>query len=167
MIRSYKNYHPQLHEGVFLAETATVIGNVTLEEGVNVWYSAVIRGDEGSIRVGKNSNVQDNATLHTAPDLPLVIGENVTVGHNAIVHGCTVGDNTMIGMGSCILNGAVVGKNCLIGAGALVKEGQIIPDGSLCVGVPAKVIRSVDEAQMEKIRANARAYVALAKEYGE
>ncbi len=167
MIRSYQGKKPTLAQDAFVAENAVLIGNVTLEKGANIWYGAVLRGDENSIVIGENSNVQDNATVHVAKAHPVVLGKNVTVGHNAIVHGCTVGDGTMIGMGACVLNGAVIGKGCLIGAGALIKEGQVIPDGSLCVGVPAKVIRQLDEAGKEKILANAALYVSLAKEYEE
>lgn len=165
MIRSYRNQKPVIAESAFLAESAVVIGNVTLAEEANIWYGAVLRGDEGSITVGKRTNIQDNATVHTAKDFPVVLGEDITVGHNAVVHGCTVGDGTMIGMGAVVLNGAVIGKGCLIAAGALVKEGAVIPDGSLCVGVPAKIIRELDEAGKEKILDNAAMYVALAKEY--
>ncbi|MBQ3074846.1 MAG: gamma carbonic anhydrase family protein [Clostridia bacterium] len=167
MKRSYQGKNPVLAEEVFVAENAVLIGDVTLENGANVWYGAVLRGDENSIFIGENTNVQDNATVHVAKDHPVVLGKNVTVGHNAIVHGCTVGDGTMIGMGACVLNGAVIGKGCLIGAGALIKEGQIIPDGSLCVGVPAKIVRELDDAGKAKILANAAMYVSLAKEYGE
>lgn len=165
MIRSYKGKKPILGKDVFLAENAVVIGEVTLGERANIWYGAVLRGDEGSIVVGENSNIQDNATLHTGKEHPVTVGKNVTVGHNAIVHGCTVGDDTMIGMGACVLNGAVIGEGCIVGAGALVKEGQVIPAHSLCVGVPAKVVRELDEAAREKILENARMYVSLAKEY--
>lgn len=165
MIRSYNGKTPRLGKDVFLAENATVIGDVELCDRANIWYGAVLRGDEGAIFVGTDSNVQDNATLHTGKEFPVVLGKGVTVGHNAIVHGCTVGDDTMIGMGACVLNGAVIGKGCIIGAGALVKEGQQIPDYSLCVGVPAKIIRTLDEAAVEGVRANAAEYVRLAAEY--
>ena len=167
MIRSYKGKKPVIGKDVFVAENAVLIGEVTLGDQANIWYSAVLRADEGSIVVGEGSNVQDNATLHTAKDFPVVVGKRVTIGHNAIVHGCTVGDDTMIGMGACVLNGAVVGKGCLIGAGALVKEGQVIPDYSLCVGVPAKVVRTLDEKGVEGIVKNAEMYVELGKEYME
>ncbi len=167
MIRSYQNETPEIAEEVFLAETSAVIGKVKLEKGANIWYGAVLRGDEAEIRIGENSNIQDNAVVHTAKDFPVSIGKNVTVGHGAIVHGCTVGDDSMIGMGAIVLNGAVIGKGCLIGAGALVKEGAVIPDHSLCVGVPAKVVREMDEKGIEKIRANAEMYVSLGKEYQE
>lgn len=167
MIRSYKGKKPVIGKEVFVAENAVLIGEVKLCDQANIWYSAVLRADEGSITVGEGSNVQDNATLHTAKDFPVVVGKHVTIGHNAIVHGCTVGDDTMIGMGACVLNGAVIGKGCLIGAGALVKEGQVIPDFSLCVGVPAKVVRTLDEKGAKGIVKNAEMYVELGKEYME
>ena len=165
MIRSYQGKTPVIHEDAFIAETAVLIGDVTVKAGASIWYGAVLRGDEGAIVVEENANVQDNATVHTAMHLPCVIGKNVTVGHNAIVHGCTVGENSMVGMGSVILNGAQVGADCLIGAGALVKEGAQIPDGSLVVGVPAKVLRELTEEQKQHIRENGEMYAALAEEY--
>lgn len=154
-----------IHETAFVAETAVLIGDVTVKAGASIWYGAVLRGDEGPIVVEENANVQDNATVHTANHLPCRIGKNVTVGHNAIVHGCLVGENAMIGMGSVILNGAVIGKECLIGAGALVKEGAEIPEGSLVVGVPAKVVRPLSEEQIKGIRENGEMYASLAEEY--
>jgi len=163
IIRKYQGKTPVIPESVFVAENAAVIGNVVLGENVNVWYGAVIRGDEDSIVVGENTNVQDNASLHVCPGHPLNVGKNVTIGHNAIVHGCTVGDDSMIGMGACVLNGAVIGTGCLVAAGALVKEGQVIPDYSLCVGVPAKIVRTIDQAQRDKVRHNAEKYVVLAQ----
>lgn len=165
MVRDFLDKKPQIPESVFLAETCAVIGDVVLGERVNVWYGAVIRGDEGSIEIGDDTNVQDNATLHTSPGLAMKIGKSVTVGHNAVVHGCTVGDGTTVGMGAIVLNGAKVGAGCIIGAGALVKEGQEIPDGALCVGVPAKVVRILDEKQRETFIQNAAIYVHLAEEY--
>ena len=150
-------------EEILICEGASVVGDVTLSKGVSVWYNATLRGDEGAIVVGENTNIQDGAVLHEETH----VGAGCTIGHNAIVHGCTVGDGTMIGMGACVLNGAVIGKGCLIGAGALIKEGQVIPDGSLCVGVPAKVVRELDDAGKEKILANAALYVSLAAEYKE
>ncbi len=165
MIRSYQNKTPVIAPDVFLAESAAVIGDVTLASGVNVWYGAVIRGDEDRIEVGERSNVQDNATLHVGKGFPIRIGTGVTVGHNAVVHGCTVGDDTLIGMGAVVLNGAVIGKGCIIGAGALIKENSVIPDRSLCVGVPAKIIRTLDESAVEGTRKNAAVYCELASEY--
>ena len=147
----------------FLADGAVVVGDVTLGENVGIWYNAVVRGDTNSIVIGKNTNVQDNATLHTDKDYKLHIGEGVTIGHNAVVHGCTVGDNTVIGMGSILLSGAVVGKNCIIGAGALVTGKMNIPDGSLVMGSPAKVVRPLLNHEIETNRENAEHYVELMK----
>ena len=165
MIRAFRDKKPNIAERVFLAENCAVIGDVTLHKNVSLWYGAVLRADEDAIEVGENSNVQDNATLHTAKGHPVIIGKNVTVGHNAIVHGCTVGDGSLIGMGACVLNGAVIGKECLIGAGALVLENTVIPDGSLCVGAPAKVIRTLSEEARRGMLENAAEYVRLAKDH--
>lgn len=165
MIRHYRDKYPVIHESVFLAENCTVIGEVTLEKDVNIWYNTVLRADEAPISIGENTNIQDNSTVHTCPKFPCSIGKNVTVGHNAIVHGCTVGDDCMIGMGAIVLNGAVIGKGSLVAAGAVIKEGDVIPEYSLCVGVPAKVVRTIDEAQRKKILNNAAMYVGLGQEY--
>lgn len=148
---------------VYLADGAVVVGDVTLGENVGIWYNAVVRGDTNSIAIGNNTNVQDNATLHTDKDYKLQIGEGVTIGHNAVVHGCFVGDNTVIGMGSIILSGAIIGKNCIIGAGALVTGKMNIPDGSLVMGSPAKVVRPLMEHEIEQNRENAVHYVELMK----
>ncbi len=165
MIRKYKHHTPVIHPSAFIAENATVIGRVVLGEDTSVWYGAVLRGDEASITIGKGSNVQDNATLHGNDPCNVVLGEYVTVGHNAIVHGCTVGDDTLVGMGATILNGAVIGSHCIIGAGALVKENEVIPDYSLVVGVPAKIVRTLTPEQTAKIRKNADDYIGLAKDF--
>ena len=166
MIKRYLDQEPVIAPNAFVAENAVIIGRVVLAEQVNVWYGAVIRGDENRIEIGTGSNVQDNATLHVGHTFPLTVGKNVTIGHNAVVHGCTVGDDTLIGMGAVVLNGAVIGKGCIIGAGALIKENEVIPDYSLCVGVPAKVIRTLDEKAAEGIRKNAEIYRSLARDYG-
>ena len=159
MMFSFGGKMPRDEGAVFVAANATVLGDVTLGRGVNIWYGAVLRADEGALILGKNSNVQDNAVLHCDPGGQVVLGKNVTVGHSAIVHGCTVGDNSLIGMHATILNHAVVGKNCIIGAGALVPEGMVIPDGSVAVGVPAKIIKQVTPAQAEASVRNAAHYV--------
>ena len=159
MMLSFGGKMPRDEGAVFVAANATVLGDVTLGRGVNIWYGAVLRADEGALILGENSNVQDNAVLHCDPGGQVVLGKNVTVGHSAIVHGCTVGDNSLIGMHATILNHAVVGKNCIIGAGALVPEGMVIPDGSVAVGVPAKIIKQVTPAQAEASVRNAAHYV--------
>lgn len=167
MIRSYKNKHPEIAEDVYISSNATVIGDVTLEKGSSVWFHTVIRGDKDHIHIGEDSNIQDNCTLHTDPHHLLTIGKRVSVGHNAVLHGCTVEDESLIGMGAIVLNGAHIGKHCLIAAGALVKEGQVIPDNSLAVGCPAKVIRTLQDKQQNDIVENAKHYAELAKEYKE
>ena len=148
-------------EQVLICPGAMVSGEVTLDKGVNVWYNAVIRGDDGAIHVGEGTNIQDNAVLHEE----LTIGKGCTVGHSAIVHGCTVGDNTLIGMGAILLNGAKVGSNCIVGAGALVTGKMDAPDGSMILGSPAKVVRQLTEAEIESNRKSAQGYLASAQQY--
>lgn len=148
---------------IFLAPGAQVIGNVNIGENVGIWYNAVVRGDMEGITIGDNTNVQDNCTLHTGNGFALTIGNGVTIGHNAIVHGCTVGDNTVIGMGSILLNGAKVGKNCIIGAGSLVTGKMVIPDNSMAFGNPAKIIRNLTEEEIKANKENAKEYVELMK----
>lgn len=142
----------------FIAENATVIGSVILENQTSIWFNAVIRGDNDTITVGENSNIQDGAVLHTDPGVPLTIGKGVTIGHQAMLHGCTVGDNSLIGINAVVLNGATIGRNCIVGANALVTEGKTIPDNSLVVGSPAKVIRTLDEQSHDLLRLNAKVY---------
>ena len=147
----------------FAAENATIAGSVRLEKNSSVWYGAVLRADTGCITIGENSNVQDNAVLHTGPGLDVTIGRGVSIGHGAIVHGCTVGDNCLIGMHATILNGAVIGAGSLIAAGALVPEKMVVPAGSLVIGVPGKVVRPVSAAQAAGIKANEEEYLELAR----
>ncbi len=143
----------------FIADSASVIGNVVLENNVSIWFSAVARGDIEQIYVGENTNVQDGAVLHTDHDAPLHIGANVTVGHQATLHGCTVGEGSLIAIQAVLLNRCVIGKNCLIGAGALVPEGKVIPDGVLVLGSPGKVIRPLTEEEIAGMHANTARYV--------
>ena len=150
---------PRDEGAVFVAPNATVLGDVVLGPGSSVWYGAVLRGDDGTLTLGENTNVQDNAVLHCDPGGAVTLGKNVTVGHCALVHGCTVGDGSLIGMHATLLNHCVVGKNCIIGAGALVPEGKIIPDDSLVVGVPGKIIKQVSPEQAAANLANAAHYV--------
>lgn len=150
---------PQIDETAWIAPNATVAGRVRLESEVSVWYSAVLRGDMDEITVGARSNIQDGCVLHADPGFPCTVGEGVSVGHNAILHGCTVGDDVLIGMGATVLNGAVIGEGSLIAANALVPEGAQIPPGSLVAGVPGKVRRELSEAERDHIRLNAAAYL--------
>ena len=149
----------------WIAPNAVVLGNVIIEKNASVWFGAILRGDNDPILVGENSNVQDGSVLHTDLGSPLSIGRDVTIGHMAMLHGCTVGDNSLIGIGAVVLNGARIGRNCLIGARALITEGKEIPDNSLVVGSPGKVIRSLDEAAAEGIRLSAAHYVENWKRY--
>ena len=142
----------------WVAPSADLIGNVTLKSGASFWYGAVARGDNEPIVIGEGSNVQEHSMLHTDPGFPLTIGKNCTIGHRAIIHGCTIGDNSLVGMGAIILNGAKIGNNCLIGAGALVSEGKEIPDGSLVLGMPGKVVRELDEVAKATLQKSAEVY---------
>jgi carbonic anhydrase/acetyltransferase-like protein (isoleucine patch superfamily) len=166
-VYSLGDRHPSVDPSAWVAPDASVIGTVTLGARASVWFGAVLRGDTEGIAVGDGSNVQDNAVLHTDAGFPLTIGRDCTVGHKAILHGCTIGDETLIGMGAIVLNGARIGRNCLIGAGALVTEGKEIPDGSLVMGMPAKVVRPLDEAAIAGLRASARGYRERAALYRE
>ena len=148
-------------ENVLICEGARVAGDVTLGKGVSVWYNAVLRGDEGAITVGENTNIQDGAVMHEET----VVGRGCTIGHNALVHGCTMGDNVLIGMGAVVLNGAKIGDNCIVGAGALVTGKMDAPAGSMILGSPAKVVRPLTEAEIESNRASARGYLHAAEQY--
>lgn len=150
---------PTIKENVFVAPGAVVYGDVTLHEGVNVWFHAVIRAEEGKIVVGEGSNVQDGCVIHVDKGTEVNIGTDVTIGHNAIVHGCTVGDNTIVGMGAIVMNHAVIGKNCLVAAGALVTEHTVIPDNSLVMGSPARIKRALTPEEIAHNRYNAEHYV--------
>lgn len=156
---------PQLGAGAWVADNATVIGDVILGDDASVWFGTVIRGDTDTIRIGARTNVQDSSVLHADLGVPLTIGENVTVGHQVMLHGCTIGDNTLIGIQAVVLNNARIGSNCIVGAGAVVTEGKEFPDNSLIVGAPAKVIRQLDAAAVEKLLANADHYVGNARRY--
>ena len=150
---------------IFIAENATVIGDVTLADDVNIWFGAVVRADRDLIAVGAGSNIQDNAVVHTTPGFPVRIGAGVSVGHGAILHGCTIEDDVLVGMGAVVLNGAVVGTGSIIGAGAVVTEGKEIPPRARALGAPGKVVRETTPEQQEKIVHNARENIKLAGEY--
>lgn len=150
-----------MEKQTYLAPGAHIVGDVTLGNDVSIWYNAVVRGDTGSIFIGDGSNVQDNCTLHTDTGHSIHIGRGVSIGHNAVVHGCSVGDNTVVGMGSILLSGSVVGRNCIIGAGALVTGKMKIPDNSIVVGNPARVLRQMSEEEIAANRKNAAHYLDL------
>ncbi len=156
---------PQLADSAWVADSAQVMGQVTLAEDSSVWFGTVIRGDTESIRIGQGSNIQDLSVLHADVGMPLVVGDHVTVGHQVMLHGCTIGDGSLIGIGAVVLNGAKIGKNCLVGASALVTEGREFPDGSMIIGSPAKVVRQLTPEQIAGLRASAEHYVDNARRY--
>ena len=156
---------PRVAEGAWIADSAQVMGNVELAADVSVWFGTVIRGDTEVIRIGRGSNIQDGSVLHADIGKPLEIGENVTVGHKVMLHGCTIGDESLIGIGAIVLNGAKIGKNCLVGAGSLVTEGTEFPDGSMILGSPAKAVRALSADQIEGLRGIARHYVDNARQF--
>ncbi len=167
MIKPFKGKEPIIDKSCFLAETANIIGDVTVGRNSSIWYNVVIRGDMDYIKIGENTNIQDNAVVHNAREVPTIIGDNVTVGHNAMIHACTVGNNTLIGMGAIILNNAEIGQETIIGAGAIVTQGKKIPSGVLALGSPARVIRELTKDEKEDLKNSAIDYVKLAKDHME
>ena len=165
MIWALDGIAPELADDVWVAPDAQVMGKVVMAAGSSAWFGAVLRGDNDPITVGEGSNLQEHVVCHTDPGSPVVIGAYVTVGHKAMIHGCEIGDGSLIGMGATILNGAKIGKACLIGAGALVTEGKVIPDGSLVMGAPGKVVRVLDAAAQERLLDSARRYRANAARF--
>ncbi len=163
----YNGHKPQFtdRESNWIAPDATLIGKLVVGENANFWFGAVLRGDNEPIAVDKDTNVQEHCVLHTDMGFPLTVGAGCTIGHGAILHGCTIGDNTLIGMGAIVLNGAKIGRNCIVGAGALVTEGKEFPDNSLIVGSPARVQRELDGAAAEKLKASAQHYVEKGHSY--
>lgn len=160
-----KDKAPEVHPSAYVAESADVIGHVILSEGSSVWSQAAIRGDNETIRIGERSNVQEGAVLHTDLGYPLTIGTDVTVGHQAMLHGCTIGDGSLVGIQAVVLNGAVIGRNSLVAAGALVTEGKIFEDGMLIMGSPAKAVRPLNETDIARMQLGAALYVSKAGEY--
>jgi carbonic anhydrase/acetyltransferase-like protein (isoleucine patch superfamily) len=156
---------PRLAAGAWVADSAQVIGDVELGIDASVWFGAILRGDNEPLRIGKGSNVQDGCVIHSDPGFPVTVGENVTVGHQVMLHGCTVGDGSLIGIQAVVLNGAKIGKHCLVGAGALVTEGKEFPDGSMILGSPAKVVRQLTPEQLDGLRRAAAQYVEKARRY--
>ncbi len=158
---------PQVHAQAWVAPSAQVMGQVSVGAGASIWFGTVVRGDTERITIGADSNIQDASVLHADAGQPLVIGERVTVGHQAMLHGCTVGDESLIGIGAIVLNGAKIGKNCLVGAGALVTEGKEFPDGSMILGSPAKVVRQLTPEQIEGLRQSAQHYKTNAQRFAK
>jgi carbonic anhydrase/acetyltransferase-like protein (isoleucine patch superfamily) len=155
----------ECHAQSWVAPSAVLVGNVKLEAGASVWFNTVLRGDNELIHIGENSNVQDGTVMHTDMGFPLTLGKGVTIGHNAMLHGCTIGDYSLVGINAVVLNGAKIGKNCLIGANALIPEGKVIPDGSLVMGSPGKVVRELTAQQIKMLEAGAAHYVHNAQRY--
>lgn len=149
----------------WVADSAVVIGDVVLEDEASVWFGAVVRGDNDRIHIGRGSNVQDGSVLHVDPGIPLTLGAEVSIGHLVMLHGCAIGDGTLVGIGSVVLNGAVIGENCLIGANALITEGKVIPPRSVVMGSPGKVVRELSDADLERIRMPARSYINRMRAY--
>jgi carbonic anhydrase/acetyltransferase-like protein (isoleucine patch superfamily) len=158
---------PTVHDSAFVAENAAVIGKVVLEENTSVWFGATLRGDNEPITIRAGSNVQESAVLHTDPGCPLVVEPNVTIGHQAMLHGCTIGEGSLVGIQAVVLNRAVIGRNCLVGAGAVVTEGKVFPDNSLILGAPAKVVRTLSEEDVARLHLAAQSYVARRTLYKE
>ena len=158
---------PELAESAWVAEGAQVMGNVRMAADASVWFGSVVRGDTETISIGEGSNIQDGSVLHADHGKPLTVGKHVTVGHQVMLHGCTIGDESLIGIGAVVLNGAVIGKNCLVGARALVTEGKTFPDGSMILGSPAKVVRQLSPEEIEGLRRSAQHYVDNAKRFAK
>ncbi|MCD6122581.1 MAG: gamma carbonic anhydrase family protein [Spirochaetales bacterium] len=164
MIYPYNEKKPEVKEAIFIAENSTITGEVILKKNVSIWFGAVLRADIAPITVGEGSNIQDNAVVHVDYGSPAVIGNYVTIGHSAVIHGCIIGDTCIVGMGAVVLSGAVIGANCIIGAGTLVTENKVFPDNSLIVGVPARAVRALKEDDISKIMQNALHYIEIAEE---
>lgn len=167
MIKEFKAFKPQIANSAFIAENSTIIGNVTIGEASSIWYGAVLRGDESLIQIGARSNVQDNCVIHGSKTHPTIIGEGVTIGHGAIVHGAAIGDYTLVGMGSTILDGAKIGKHCIIGANSLVTGKTQIGDGMMILGSPARAFKKLTEEEIESLHMSAQHYVEISRLYQE
>ena len=165
MIKEFDGFKPEIDETVFVAESADIIGDIIINKNSSIWYNVVIRGDEQPIRVGENTNIQDGCVVHTGWDVPTQIGNNVTIGHKALIHGCRIGDNTLIGMGSIVLDNAEIGEFVLLGAGSLVPPGKKIPSGVLAMGSPAKVIRELTDKEKESIKKSALDYIESSRKH--
>ncbi|MDN5309371.1 MAG: hypothetical protein PWP14_765 [Methanolobus sp.] len=165
MIRQFRSKTPLIAQTAFIAESAEIIGDVQIGEFSSVWFNAVVRGDMGSITIGKGTSIQDNVVIHTDPSLQVEIKDNVTIGHGAVLHGCRIGNNVLVGMNSTVLNGAVIGDHSIIGANAVISPGKVFPEGSLILGIPGKLERQVTDREKEHIKENAASYVELSQSY--
>ncbi len=162
---SFRNKSPKVNKTAYIANTAELIGNIEIGKNSSVWNGAVVRGDIGYIKIGKNSNIQDNSVMHSAANYPTIVGNNVTIGHNAIIHGCKIGNNCLIGMGAIILKDVKIGDWCIIGAGSVITEHSKIPNESIILGVPGKIIKKITEKHKDRIKKNWKEYCDLKKEY--
>ncbi|MGO1712611.1 MAG: gamma carbonic anhydrase family protein [Senegalia sp. (in: firmicutes)] len=167
MIKDFEEFSPVIDKSCFISKSSDIIGQVFVGKDSNIWYQTVLRGDINKIVIGQNSNIQDGTIIHVEKNIPTIIGDNVTIGHKAIIHGCNIENNVLIGMGAIILNGAKIEENALIGAGSLVTEGKIIPKGTLALGSPAKVIRKLTDDEIENLKKSAKNYVELSKKHKE
>lgn len=165
MIRGLTGIFPKIHTSCFVAETADIIGDVTVDEESNFWYNTVVRGDEAPIVIGKRTNIQDVVIMHSNPGTPTTVGDDCTIGHRAIIHGCTIGNRVLVGMGAIILDGAVIEDDVIIGAGALIASGKHIPSRSLVIGMPGKVVRTLTDEEVESLKSAAEEYVTMSKKY--
>ena len=165
MIRQLGNIKPEIHQGAFIHEQALVIGDVMVEEDANIWPGAILRGDIERITIGRGASIQDGTIIHTDPGFPVEVGEWTAVGHGCTVHGCSVGNNSLVGMGAILLTGSKVGNQCIIGAGALVPEGMVIQDGFIALGIPAKIVRKVEERDRKRIEETVNAYQKLMRRH--
>ena len=165
MIMDFEGVTPRINKNTYISESVDIIGKVNVEENVNIWFGTRLRGDMNNIIIGENTNIQENSVVHVDVNSPCIIGKNVTIGHGTIIHGCSISDNVLVGMGSIILNNAKIGKNTIIGAGSLVTQGKEFSEGVLILGNPAKVIRQLTEAEIESIQRSADNYVSLSKKY--
>ncbi|MGL5352892.1 MAG: gamma carbonic anhydrase family protein, partial [Clostridium sp.] len=163
--KAFKGKNPSIHNTCYISESVDIIGNVVIYDNANIWFGTRIRGDINEVVIGKNTNIQENSVVHVDSHCGTYIGEDVTIGHGAIIHGCTIHNNVLIGMGAIVLNEAVIGKNTIIGAGSLIPQGKVIPEGVLCLGSPAKVIRNLTQEEIISIKTSADNYVNLSKNY--
>ncbi|AYE33305.1 gamma carbonic anhydrase family protein [Clostridium septicum] len=165
MIKNFQGKEPKIHKTCYISESVDIIGEVVIGENSNIWFGTRARGDMNKISIGENTNIQENSVVHVDTDFPTIIGDNVTVGHGAIIHGCEISDNVLIGMGSIILNGAKISKNTIVAAGSLVSQGKTFKEGVLLMGSPAKVVRDLTKEEINSIQTSANNYVALSKKY--